>query len=171
MSLIPITKIGNLKDYEQWFRLLVFVNFAGKNLCREILHEKEKLPRDGAKLYDCLKHYNNKMQFQIHEEVLYPPNKITDVSKFDLYIYLMVIGVMFGDKYKIFLDDVRTMRNEIFLMEELTRYALYFEEQWYQACNIFNKYGFNTELIRDLQTCDLFAVEQYQGISDSLSFS
>ena len=164
MSLIPITKIGYSEDYDKWFRLLVFVNFAGKNLCREILYNKEGLPRDGAKLYDKLKDYNNEMQFQIHEEIIYPSNKITDESKFNLYIYLMVIDVMFGEKYKNFLEDVRTMRNEIFHMEEVRKCTEHFEQLWCEACKMFSYHGFDTELIRDLQNCDLFAANDYQGI-------
>ena len=77
---------GTRKDFDNWLRLVVLINYAGKSLCDEILHEKETLPRDGAKLYYELKKYKNDMHYQIHKDILCPSDEVIDESKFNLMI-------------------------------------------------------------------------------------
>ena len=72
------------KAYENWLRVVVLINYAGKRLCYKILHVKEHLPCDGGRLYHKLEPYKNKMHFQIHAEILCPSNEVIDEKKFDL---------------------------------------------------------------------------------------
>ena len=43
------------KEYENWLRLVVFINTAGKRFCDNIMNEKEELPRHGEQLCSELK--------------------------------------------------------------------------------------------------------------------
>ena len=152
------------KDYGNWLRLVVLVNYAGKFLCHQILHLKEELPHDGAQLYHKLEKFKNKIQYQMHEEILCPPNKIIDESKFDLLTYMTIISLMFGAKYKELITDVRSMRNKFFHMSDVSISTSNFEQLWSEACNLLMKHGFNIELLDVLKTCDLSSVEEYKGI-------
>ena len=155
-------------SYENWLRLVVLIDSAGKRLCYEILHKKEELPSDGAQLYSKLESYKTKMDYQIHEEILCPPSKIIDENKFDLLIYTVVIHLMFGAKYDGLIYDVRDMRNKIFHMKDVSDCTANFEQLWSEACAMLHKHGFNTKLLKVLKTCDLSLVEKYKG---SLQFS
>lgn len=106
-----------LASYENWLRLVVLIDSAGKSLCYEILHKKEQLSTEGAQLYLKLESYKNQMHYQIHKEILCPSSKVVEEDKFDLLIYSAVIHLMFGAKYDELIDDVRDMRNRIFLYE------------------------------------------------------
>ena len=57
------------------------------------------------------------MHYQIHKEILCLSSKVVEEDKFDLLIYSAVIHLMFGAKYDELIDDVRDMRNRIFLYE------------------------------------------------------
>ena len=159
------------KDYENWLRVIVLINYAGKRLCYEILHMKEDLPCDGGQLYWKLEPYKNKMHFRIHAGVLCPSNKVIDEKKFDLLVYATLIYYMFGDKYEKLLRDVGDMRNEIFIMQDESICKADFEQMWSDACNMLLKYDFDIELLKTLKTCDLFSVDEYRGIFEFLLFS
>lgn len=60
------------KGYENWLRLVVLMDYAGKSLSDEILHKKEEIPRDGAQLYSELQIHKDKIHYQIHEEIFCP---------------------------------------------------------------------------------------------------
>ena len=165
---VKTIKIRN--DYENWLRLVVLVNSAGKSLCYEILHKKEQLPLNGEQLYSILESYKNKMHYQIHKEILCPSNKIIDESKFDLMIYAAVLHLMFGAKYKELVYDVRDMRNKIFHMKDVSVCTTNFKQLWDDACVMLCKHGFDTKLFDVLRMFDLFSVEDYKGILEFLSF-
>ena len=156
------------EDYENWLCLVVWMDSAGKRLCYEILHTKEQQPVDGAQLYERLQKYKNNMHYQIYEEVLCPSNKIIDEKKFDLLVYTVVIHFMFGIKYKELLQDVRDMRNKIFHMKDVSFCSTEFEQLWSDACKTLRKPGFHIELPNILWRCDMFSVEEYRGICQSI---
>ena len=52
------------------------------------------------------------MHFQIHKEILCPSDQFIDDSKFDLMIYTAVIQTMYGDRYKVVVQDLRVLRNQ-----------------------------------------------------------
>ena len=152
------------KDYENWLRLGVLVNFGGKTLFDEILHEKEKLPRDGCLLYSKLATHTNKLQYQLHEEILCPSNEIIDESKFDLKIYALVIYLLFGTKYKHLIYEVRDKRNKIFHMGDKLICEAQFDTLWNQTADMLCKHGFDIKSLDDLKTCDLSSAEDLKGI-------
>ena len=155
-------------SYENWLRLIACIDFAGKSLCHEILHKKEKLPSDGAQLYTKLEIYKSEMHYQIYEEILCPPSKIIDENKFNLLIYTAVIHLMIGDKYDELIYDVRDMRNKIFHMKDVSCCTTNFEQLWSEACDMLSNHGFDVNLIKALRNCHLTLEEEYKG---SLKFS
>lgn len=157
------------KDYENWLRLVVLINYTGKSLCDEVLHKKEHI-RDGAQLYSELEIHKDKIHYQIHEKVFCPSNKIIDESKFDLMIYGAVIHMLFGAKHEELIYEVRTMRNKIFQMTDESIRAANFNEVWTEAGTMFSKHGFDIKSLDDLRTCDLSSVEELKGILEFLSF-
>lgn len=156
------------RDYENWLRVVVLINYAGKRLCHEILHLKEHLPCDGGQLYGKLEPYRNDMHFQIYEEILCPSNKVIDEKKFDLLIYATLICHMFGDKYKKLLHDVVNMISKIFHMQDKSIRKADFEQLWNDACDMLLKYDFDIDLLKILKTCGLFSKEEYRGILESI---
>lgn len=51
------------------------------------------------------------MPFQIHEQILDPSDYFIDERKFDLSLYVTVIKMMYGDRYKDDIRDLRSIRN------------------------------------------------------------
>ena len=170
MSLSVKTSKVN-EDYESWLRLVVLIDSGGRSLCYKILHAKENLPEDGAELYCILQKYKERAHYEIYEEILCPPNKIIDESKFDLLVYVTIIYYMFGVKYEKLLQNVTRMRNKIFHMEDVSICATDFERLWNDACIVLCKPGIDIKLPDVLRTCDLFSGEVYKLILESLSCS
>ena len=84
------------KEHEKWLRIATLIDFAGRNLCHTVLHTKEHLPTDGAKLCKELEGLKSKIcRFKEQKEILCPPNGITDESKFDLTLYTSIIAKIF----------------------------------------------------------------------------
>ena len=148
--------------------MVVFIDSAGKKMCHEILHIKEGFPEDGAQLYHKLHSHENVKHYLSHEEILCPSDKIIDEGKFDLMMYTTVTQIMFGNKYHKLLQDVRTMRNDIFHMKDVSICTVEFEHLWNNACNYFLGIDFDIKSFRDLKTCNLFLVEECKGISEIL---
>ena len=159
-----------LVSYENWLRLVVFIDYAGKKLCYEILHEKEQLPLDGAQLYLKLERYKTKMHYQIHKEILCPSSKIIDENKFDLVIYTAVIHLMFGAKYDSPIYDVRDMRHKIFHLKDISNCMANIEQLWNEASTVLFKHGYDVKSLNFLKTCDLSSLKECKGILEFLSF-
>ena len=49
------------KDYEKWLRVATLIDFGGRHLSYNVLHKKERLPTDGAKLYEEVKDLKSKI--------------------------------------------------------------------------------------------------------------
>ena len=153
------------EDIENWLRMVYLLDTAGKRLCYKILHFKEGLPIDGGELYQKLKDYQNKMFYQINQEVLCPPNKVIDENKFDILVYKTVIYYMCGDKYDNILNDLRDMRSNIFHMEDELIRNTKFEELWDHACVMLRKHHFPVEeSLMFFKKFDFYKVEEYKGI-------
>ena len=145
---------------------MVLINYAGKKLCDDILHEKEQLPRDGSKLYNKLKEYKDDMHYQIHEDILCPADKIIDESKFDFMIYAVIFHLMFGSttEYEKLINDVRDMWNKIFHMKDVSTCTTKFEQLWSDASDMLARHKFDIQLLTFLRTCDLYSVGELRGI-------
>ena len=70
------------KNYQNWLRFVTLIDHAGKKICYDILHIKERLPTDGNLLYNFWK--NNKQHINpIRGQlvILYPQNQIQKVFR------------------------------------------------------------------------------------------
>ena len=157
---------GTHKDFDNWLRVMVLINYAGKVLFDDILHEKQKVTRKGAEIYEKLKNYENEMDYQIHKKILSPSDEIVDESKFDLMVYAAVVNLMFGneDEYDNLIGDVIDMWTKIFHMKDVSICTVKFEQLWKDVCEMLTKHGFKKESDDVLR--NLSSNKEYKGILD-----
>ena len=154
------------KDYEKWLRLVTLIDFAGTDLCRTVLHTKEHLPTDGAKLYKELKGLESETcRYKCQQEILCPPNGITDENNFDLTLYTSIIDKKFPKKYESLVTDIRNFRNREFHRGNKNLSDVEFNQLWNDATQMLQNHGFDLQLVSSLRTCDLFLDNQYKDIA------
>ena len=156
----------NYQRSERWFRLVSLIDYAGRQLCTEVLHSKEGLSRDGRKLYVELKCYKDKMQFSKQKEILCPSNGITDENKFDLTLYTKLLEVLSKAKYGSMVKNLRKYRNDLIHMGDKCMPELDFENKWNDTCNMLRAHGF-TASVNDLKNGNLPTEEKLREIVDS----
>ena len=157
------------QEYEKWLRIMTLIDFAGRRLCRDVLFTKEKLPTDGALLYQELKDLKSTIcRFQDQKEILCPANGITDHTKFDLTLLTSIIEKKFGKKYKSLVSDLRAARNEEFHRGDKKLSTTEFEQLWNNTTDMLTQYGFNISLVNELKCCDIFSQYQLQDIAISI---
>ena len=165
-----IEALQTTTDYLNWLRLVILIDSGSKKMCHEILHIKEGLPKDGAQLYQNLHSYVSQEDYLFHKEILCPSDKIIDKSKFDLVMYMMLFQTIFGNKYKKLLQDVGTIRNNLFHMKDVSICTKEFEELWNNAYSYFSRIGFDIKSFGYLKICNLFLIEECKGILEILRF-
>ena len=161
------------EEYGNWLRLITFIDNAGRTLCQNILHKKEKVPVDGKGFYSMLQNYKNRMHFQIHKEILGPLDQIIDESKFDLLLYMTVIHMIYDDRYEDVIQDLRSMRNQLFHMGKKSLSAEDFENLWSRVFNMFHKHGLKDDDIKpfiEIKNCKLSPAVESKGILKFLAF-
>ena len=153
----------NYQRSEKWFRLVSLIDYAGRQLCKEVLHSTEGYSCDGRTLYVELEPYKEKMQYQDQKLILCPSNGITDESKFDLTLYTKLLEVLFKPKYASMIRDLRKYRNKLFHMGNKQMSELDFEFRWSDTCKMLRSHGF-TESVNDLKNGSLPAEEELRKI-------
>ena len=58
--------------YENWLRVVILIDVAGRRLCREILRREEKSSLNGAQLYHKRRHYKDRMYYNMYKKTLCP---------------------------------------------------------------------------------------------------
>ena len=153
------------KDYEKWLRVATLIDFAGRNLCHTVLHTKEHLPTDGAKLYKELEVFKSKIcRYKDQQEILCPSNGITDERLFDLTLYTSIIDKKFPKKYDSLITDLRNCRNTEFHRGNKELSDSQFNQLWNDTTQMLQKHGFDIQLVHDLKTCDLSLDSQFKDI-------
>ena len=153
------------QNSEKWLRLVTLIDYAGTQLCKDILHTKEGLPYDGAQLYCQLIVYKDKMQFKKQKEILCPPNGMTDENKFDITLYTNLIGAMFNSKYDALINDLRNKRNHLHHMAKKDMSETDFESEWNSTCAMLQGHGFNKP-VKDLKIGNLLSSKNLEKILD-----
>ena len=154
------------KEHEKWLRIATLIDFAGRNLCYTVLHTKEHLPTDGAKLCKELEGLKSKIcQFKDQKEILCPPNGITDERKFDLTLYTSIIAKKFPKKYDALVSDLRNSRNTESHRGNKNLSDKEFNQLWNDTTLMLQKHGFDIQLVGDLRTCDLSMDNLFKDIS------
>ena len=151
------------QNHENWLRLVVLLDYAGLKLCKEVLHAKEGLPEDGSQLYQHVLPFKKSMQFKDMQEILCPPSKVTDESKFDLLLYMRLINVMFRGKYTLLIRDLRRNRHELIHLRDKSISDLDFKRRWNSVCDMLQRHGF-VETFEDIKTGSLHTTEVSESI-------
>ena len=150
------------KSYQNWLRLMTLIDHAGKKICYDILHIKERLPTDGKSLYNILENfiqYINPTRDQYF--ILCPQNQITDESRFDLTLYTRIIHGLYRYKYKEFLDDIRNLRNTEFHRGRTKISEIEFQNLWCRASTVFKKHNFDMVSVAGLRDCEFSRPQEY----------
>ena len=154
------------KEYEKWFRVTILIDFAGRHLCHTVLHIKEHLPTDGAKLCKELEGFKSKIcRYKDQQEILCPSNGITDENKFDLTLYTSIIDKKFPKKYDSLVTDLRNSRNTESHRGNKNLSDLEFNQLWNDTAQMLQKHGFDLQLVGSLRTCDFFLDNQFKDIA------
>ena len=160
-----------LKEYEKWLRVATLIDFAGRNLCHTVLHVKEQLSTDGAKLYQELEGLKSKIcRFKDQQDILCPPSGITDESKFDLTLYTSIIEKQFPKKYNSLVTDLRKSRNSEFHRGNKSLSDKEFDQLWNDTTQMLESHGFDLQLVGNLKTCDLSTDQQFKDIAMHIFF-
>ena len=152
------------EHYLNWLRLVVLIDSAGKQLCREILRKEKDFSFDDAKSYSELQNCEKTRHRQLHQHIIDPSNKMIDETQFDLADYIMLILSVFGSSYFELLHDVIERKNKIFHIEDLSECTKKFEQLWKDACNWFHANGIDEKLLSELKICDLLTIKECKGI-------
>ena len=155
------------QEYENWFRLMTLVDFAGRSLCRDVLFNKENLSEDEVELFKILEPLKSRIcRFQDQKETLCPSTGKTDHSKFDVTLFTSIITVKYGNKYKLLVDDLRKARNELSHKGDKSISDFHFNQLWNDTSQMLVKYGFDPILVDELKEFDRVSL---QKLSDILS--
>ena len=152
------------EHYLNWIRLVVLIDSAGKQLCREILRKEKDFSFDDAKSYSELQNCEKTRHRQLHQHIIDPSNKMIDETQFDLADYIMLILSVFGSSYFELLHDVIERKNKIFHIEDLSECTKKFEQLLKDACNWFHANGIDEKLLSELKICDLLTIKECKGI-------
>ena len=156
------------KEYPNWLRIAVLTDFAGRALCYDVLFSQENLPKNGALLYKELEYLKSERLFKDQHEKLFPPNGITDYTRFDVTLLTRIIESKFGNKYKPLVDDLRKARNEECHRGNKELSENEFSQLWDEITQMLGKHGFDLKLVVDLKKCDIFSNRLFRDVAISI---
>ena len=157
------------QEYENWLRFMTLVDFAGRSLCRDVLFNQENLPEDEVQLFNQLKPLESKIcPFKDQREILCPSSGKTDHRKFDVTLFTNIIKVLFKDKYKSLVDDLKSARNKESHRGDKSLSENDFNQLWNDTSKMLVSHGFESKLVDEVKECDFFSHQKYRDIA--LSF-
>ena len=151
---------------------MTLIRYVGFEICKNILHNIELLPVNGAQLYLALfrqqREFNRllrkKVLNQNQFDLIFPVNGSTDITKFDITLFTCVITVMFGkQKYKVIVNELKKWRNEEFHQGEILVNHLEFNNKWNNFLLLAAGYGVNAGKFADLKTCAMDRISQHNN--------
>ena len=108
------------------------------------------------KTFDELLKKKSKITFnQKQYDDIFPADGITDTSKWDITLFILVITTMFGKRKHKRIQKLRNIRNEIFHNPNMEIPNKGFYKKWKELEQIFCYYGVDKKVIDDLKTCSL----------------
>lgn len=156
--------MNNLRlEYEKWLRVAILTDFGGKELCHDVLFNKEQLPTDGKLLWKELD--GLKFQYNDQREIACPSGGSTDYTKFDVTLYTSIIQKKFDKKYDSLVSDLRKARNGIFHRGKKELSNNEFECLWKSTLDMLQNHGFDPRSIVDLKVCDIFLHDPFKEIA------
>ena len=153
------------QEYENWFRLMTLVDFAGRRLCRDVLFKLENLPEDEAQLFKRLEPLKSRIcRYPNQHEILCPLTGKTDHSKFDVTLFTSIIAVIFRSKYKSLVDDLRKARNDLSHKGDKSLSDFHFNQLWNDTSQMLVKHGFDPKLVDELKDYDPVSLQKFSDI-------
>ena len=153
------------QEYENWFRLMTLVDFAGRSLCRDVLFKQENLPEDEVELFKVLEPLKSRIcRFQDQKEILCPSTGKADHSKFDVTLFTSIITVKYGNKHRLLVDDLRKARNELSHKGNKLLSDFHFNQLWNDTSQMLVKHGFDPKLVDELKQYDCVSLQNVNGI-------
>ena len=153
------------QEYENWLRLITLVDFAGRSLCRDVLFNKEKVSKDEVELFKLLKPLESKIcPFKHQRPILCPSTGKTDHSKFDVTLFTNIIKVLFQDKYKSLVEDLKKARNTESHRGDKSLSDSDFNQVWNDTEKMLVSHGFESKLVDEVKECDLFSHQKFRDI-------
>ena len=156
------------KEYDRWLRVLILIDYGGRQLCQNILFNQEELPMDGVGLQNKLLHLRNLNKNQL--EKVWPSNgEPPDYETFDVTLLTDIIKGKFGARYRPVVRDLKYWRNEIFHRGNKRLSIDEFRQLWRNISDMLQHHGFNLrsinfKSIRDLEVCDIILHQDYRHI-------
>lgn len=147
----------DIRQYKNWFRVFVLIDYGGRELCCDVLFNKENWPTDGVELYKKLKPHESKIcRFPNQFKILCPSSGSTDYNKFDLTLFTSIINNRFGRKYKLLVEDLRYMRNKECHRGKKELSDPEFNQLWECTADMLERHGFDVTSVNDLKSGDSF---------------
>ena len=158
-----------ISQYKNWVRIFLLIDYGGREVCRDVLFNKEKWPTDGVELYKKLKPLQSKIcRFKSQCETLCPSHGKTDHNKFDLTLFTGIIDVIFGSTYKSLVKDLRDARNNECHRGNKELSNTEFNDLWKHTTDMLQKYGFNITSVDNLRAGDPFLDRRFNDVVSSI---
>ena len=149
------------KEYRNWVRLFMLIDYSARKPCSDVLFKKGKRPTDGVQFYRRLECEQSRIcQFVDEHQILCLFSRFRNHGDFDLALFMRIIEMIFGSKYESLVKDLRTLSNRE--SKELSNTD--FGTIWKCLADILQNQGFDLSLVDDLKDCDLFSDQQVQDI-------
>ena len=157
------SKCSFSQEYINGLRLLILSDIGCKEVCRDVLFNRERWSKDGVKLYNILKpRASDICQFRKQYELLCPSDGYTDYLKFDATLFFRIIKVMCERKYDELVKDLKYVRNRVFHRGNKELSDTDFNKLWKSTGSILLRHGFDLAIVDGLETGDPFLDQRFK---------
>lgn len=156
------------KEYGRWLRVMILIDYGGRQLCHDILFNQQELPKNGVALQKELLDLRN-LNYNQREKVCPSNGEPTDYNTFDVTLLTDIIKAKFGGRYRSVVGDLKYWRNEIFHRGNKGLSINEFRQLWKNISDMLQYHGFNLrsinlKSIRDLEVYDIILHQEYRHI-------
>ena len=154
-----------LSQYKNWVRIFLLIDYGGREVCDNVLFNKENWPTDGAELFKRLKPLQSKIcKYPDQREILCPSSGKTDHNKFDVTLFTRIIEVLFGSTYQSLVKDLRDARNNECHRGNKELSDTDFNQLWQRITKMLENYGFDVRSVDNLKAGDPFLDQRFKNI-------
>ena len=103
-----------IQEYRNWVLVLIPIDNGGRQLCCDVLFDKENRLTDRVQLHKRIEPEQSRTcWFKNLREALCPSIEITNHNDFDMPLLTRILEVICGSEYKsLLVKDMRNLRNE-----------------------------------------------------------
>ena len=137
-------KANLIQEYRNWIWVFILLDYDGGERCLHVFFKKENWPSDGVQLHKRLKPEQSRIcSFKNQCQVFCPSRGIANHNDFNLTLFMRIIEVIFGSKYKSLVNDMRNLRNEECYRSNKEIPDTDFDNLWKCTAYMFEKYILN----------------------------